>query len=202
MSTKIYNGIKFKSNNIVEIVQQLQNVREELLKICNTSDIISQEDIIGFIKYCDLDKEITKFSVYEIHHKMYDELLKQTEETRLFLRFTCSIYIIPYKDGNIYGGLFCDNVKYYKYIMPYTEDYHYQDQTDRPEEITEEEWGERDDIWNEIFEKFWTFSEVGLKYEIIGAKDLRLHERIEHALNEIKSENEPINNKDNKNETI
>lgn len=113
---------------------------------------------------------------------MINSLETEDEIAYLFLRFNFSICVIPYKDGNIYGGLFCDNVNYKKYIEPYAEEFHYQDQTDRPEEITEEEWENRRNIWDKIFDKFWTFSEVGLKYEIIGPKDFRMYKRIEEVL--------------------
>lgn len=36
MSTKIYNGIKFKSNNLNEILSQLQTIRTKLLDICKS----------------------------------------------------------------------------------------------------------------------------------------------------------------------
>ena len=182
MSTKIYNGIKFKSNNIVEILEQLQNVRTEVLKICNTSEIVKDEDLSDFITYYGLDENIKPYSSIEINRKMINSLETEDEIAYLFLRFNFSICVIPYKDGNIYGGLFCDNVNYKKYIEPYAEEFHYQDQTDRPEEITEEEWENRRNIWDEIFDKFWTFSEVGLKYEIVGPKDFRMYKRIDEVL--------------------
>lgn len=200
MSTKIYNGIKFKSNNIVEIIEQLQNVRTEVLKICNTSEIVKDEDLSNFITYYGLDKNIKPYSSIEINRKMINSLETEDEIAYLFLHFNFSIYVIPYKDGNIYGGLFCDNVNYKKYIDPYIEDFHYQGQTDRPEEITEEEWENRRNIWDEIFDKFWTFSEVGLKYEIAGPKNFRMYERIEEVLKKLEDAKENITN--DKNETL
>jgi hypothetical protein len=42
-------------------------------------------------------------------------------------------------------------------------DFHYQDSTDRPESISEIEWGLRKNTWNEIM-KFNTFGENGLSF--------------------------------------
>lgn len=63
MSTKIYNGIKFKSRNLTEILSQLQTIRNILLNICGSEEYVPQENLIEFIWLC------PKLSIY-LHYKL------------------------------------------------------------------------------------------------------------------------------------
>ena len=54
----------------------------------------------------------------------------------------------------------------------FVDDYHYQNQTDPPEDFDDEEWDERRSIWDEIFDKYFTPGEAGFVYEIVKPDDL------------------------------
>lgn len=182
MSTKIYNGIKFKSNDMKEILQQLQNVRKEALKICN--DLITNVNIEDYLLYKFNKIDLANKSSHEINKIMSNDIMINDEAANLFLDFKCSIFIIPHEDGNVYGGQFCSGVESYKELLkPYIEEYHYQNQTDKPDNISDDEWNERDEIWENIFKNFWTFPEVGFGYEIVKASDLHLYSRIKKVMN-------------------
>ena len=47
MSTKIYNGIKFKSNNWKEVLEQLLSIRESAKELAMTK--LSDEELAAFI---------------------------------------------------------------------------------------------------------------------------------------------------------
>jgi hypothetical protein len=51
------------------------------------------------------------------------------------------------------------------------DDFHYQNQTDQPEDINDEEWSEREQIWNDIFDEYFTPGEAGPTYEIVKSDD-------------------------------
>jgi hypothetical protein len=48
-------------------------------------------------------------------------------------------------------------------------DYHYQNQTDQPEEISDEEWETRKEVWDKVFKDDWTPAGAGVVFEICGA---------------------------------
>lgn len=189
MSTKIYNGAKFKSNNILEVLDQLKNIRTELLKICNTSEYVPDKNLIGYIKYKEYDV-YDKVADIDIIKKIKDDIDLFDETAYRFIPFKVTIYVIPHTDGNIYAGVFCDNHKALKYLQPYILDYHYQNQTDKPDEIPDDEWDTRKKIWNEIFDKYWSFPEVGLRYDVLSGKDFSMWKQIKNACATIIDENE------------
>lgn len=47
MSTKLYNGIRFKSRNMGDILQQLISIRKDAVKIAN--ELLTIEEIKSFI---------------------------------------------------------------------------------------------------------------------------------------------------------
>lgn len=51
------------------------------------------------------------------------------------------------------------------------DDFHYQNQTDQPEDISDEEWQHRSQIWNDIFDVYFTPGEAGPTYEIVKSDD-------------------------------
>lgn len=181
MSTKIYNGIIFKSNNIEEILSQLQSVREKIINTIN-KDCKSffnykalyafcrdKKDIFDIIKSDDKNISYKAFSVINI---IQDYLKLDDTDATWLIPFNFDVYIIPYKGKCIVGGVFADNDKCRNFINEYIDDFHYQNQCDKPDEISDEEWEVRENIWNDVFEKYYTFPEVGFHYSILKSEDL------------------------------
>lgn len=191
MSTKIYNGIKFKSRNLTEILSQLQTIRNILLNICGSEEYVPQENLIEFINYkkliSNIDDNESKL-MFGIHRKIQDAIILNDEDVRWLIPFNVTVFVIPFEDGNFYGGLFCDNNIARYYFNDYIEDFHYQDQTDKPDDISDEDWEKRRIIWDKIFESFWTFHESGFKYEVLNGNDFCLWGRVENAIKTIKNE--------------
>lgn len=191
MSTKIYNGIKFKSNNLNEILSQLQTIRTKLLDICKSEEYVPQKNLIGFINYkkliSNIDDNESKL-MFEINRKIQDAIILNDEDVCWLIPFNVTVFVIPFEDGNFYGGLFCDNNIARYYFDDYIEDFHYQDQTDKPDDISDEDWEKRRIIWDKIFESFWTFPEVGFKYEVLEGNDFHLWDRVKNAIKTIKNE--------------
>ena len=184
---------------MIEILSQLKSVREKALKICNSESVISDEDIECFIRHyrkgeilnnCDLNKSS---SIFYISREMQNCM--ETNSNDIFaIRGTFNVYIIPYKDGKVYGAWYYNNINSYKSLLePYVEEYHYQNQADQPDEISDEEWDERKNIWDDIFSDYWSFPEVGYHYSIIAPRDIHIFNRIEEIIDKIRLNNEKDN---------
>ena len=61
MSTKIYNGIKFKSNNWKEVLEQLLSIRESAKELAMNK--LSDEELAAFI----LTSKTQSLSEWEIY---------------------------------------------------------------------------------------------------------------------------------------
>jgi len=189
MSTKLYNGIKFKSNNIKEVLDQLISVKETAKKIA--IDSISDRELSLFIATNKLlDKDcftITRELIEAVDSNSYN---KWSFVPRLHF----SVVIYPTKEGDIYGYYFDSNKKEFRdLIEPFYTDFHYQNQTDPPTDVTEEEWDFRREKWDELID--YKFKDTGLTYELVTGDDLDifdLEEKIKIVLDKLKRE-EKIN---------
>lgn len=52
-------------------------------------------------------------------------------------------------------------------------DYHYQNQTDRPDSISADEWKARKQTWGLVFAEWWQPCRAGLVFEIVTAEDIK-----------------------------
>jgi len=183
MSTKIYNGIKFKSKDYNVVLKQLKSLKESAKEIAlNRLKDYSMKIFIGINDLEDSDP-------YEVLKKMEQSSNKNMRDHEdILINFHVIIY--PHKNGNIYGYFFDDVQEYSKLLLTdeICEEYHYQNQTDmsnydwdkekwndmtkeRQDEL-EKDWEERYQIWEDVL-GYGTFSENGLTYEIVdGGRDL------------------------------
>lgn len=68
-------------------------------------------------------------------------------------------------------------------------DFHYQNQSDKPDDVTDEDWDARDDLWDRIIGSNTTFSDAGLSFELLPsnfeydvATVVKGHQTIKEAL--------------------
>lgn len=188
MSTKLYGGIKFKTKNIFELYEQFMEIKPKAVQI-GLKILSNVEDL----KYFIILNKLQKADKYDIVRQLNVSLNKQwrtiDDNNVLF-----SVMIFPYKN-ELYGYRFDDDVQEYQELLTdIADDFHYQNQCDRPKHITEEEWDEREKIWNDILE-YDSFSQRGFKFEFVSAIDLMdyqyrqsLFEGIEKALEELNKE--------------
>ena len=170
MSTKIYNGVRFKAKTLSEIIKQLHKVSEDAVK--NTVDLFKQNDFYFNLLYhvakkYEKENNSTIDSSFELGLALQDILKKSDNPFPLLFNVT-----IFENKGIFYGIYFDDSNNNYKLLFDndIVEDFHYQDQSDRPENISNEEWDERCEVWEEIFDEIspaWVPSEAGVTYEII-----------------------------------
>jgi len=189
MSTKIYNGIRFKSRNFYEVVSQLYDLKKQA--IANSVDELVGDPftMVRFLKNKfndDFDIEALKDPYNNFTFECLNALKSDLDDrlrSSFGIDFNCSVNIIPHPNGNIYGYVFNDRIQQnYDLLLSIADEYGYQNQTDKPDEISEEEWDERRNIWNIIFDKYFTFAEAGPKYDLVSSFDLET-EHITKAIN-------------------
>lgn len=180
MSTKIYNGVVFKSNSMEEILKEFIKIKDIAIKEHNKN--LTIEDIIFFIKY----KELEDKTVCEIFSKLQeniDERFRRITD----VNFNFSIVLFPHKD-KIYGIYFTDyQDEDSELLSELIEDYHYQDQCDKPEHIPYDEWEERRETWDELI-GYDSISDRGFSYTFCSGKDLDIietHNKIKEAKEKI-----------------
>jgi len=186
MSTKLYNGIKFKSNNIREVLDQLISIKSKAEELA--LQFISDRDISIFISTNNLiDK-----NAWEISKELTDAIDSSSyNKYRFTPRVTFSVVIYPTTEGDIYGYYFdSDRKQYLELIEPFYTDFHYQNQSDPPSDIPYEEWQSRGDKWDELLKD--KFKDTGLTYGIVSGDDIDiwdLEDKIKSVLEKLKREN-------------
>ena len=186
MSTKLYNGIKFKSNNIREVLDQLMSIKDKANEIA--LDLLPDDRLALFITTNDLlDKD-----KWDISRELIDALSTSNSNKWTFIpRFHFSVVVYPTKEGDIYGYYFdSDKKEFHDLLKPLYTDFHYQNQTDPPSDVSEEEWEFRESKWDELLPGD-KFADSGLKYDIVTGDTLDLmdlREKIETILGKLKRE--------------
>ena len=183
MSTKLYNGIKFKSNNIKEVLDQLISIKETAKKIA--IDSISDRELGLFI----VTNKLLDKDYYTTTRELIEAVDSNSYNKWSFVpRLHFSVVIYPTKEGDIYGYYFDSNKKEFRdLIEPFYTDFHYQNQTDPPTDVTEEEWDFRREKWDELVD--YKFKDTGLTYELVTGDDLDifgLEEKIKIVLDKLK----------------
>ncbi len=184
MSTKLYNGIKFKSNNMREVLDQLMSIKKRANDIA--IDLLDDRSLALFIDTNNLlDKD-----KWETTREVIDALDSSNHNRWKFKpRLHFSVVVYPTKEGDIYGYYFdSDKKEFYDLLKPFYTDFHYQNQTDPPTDVTEEEWNFRELKWDELLPGD-KFSDSGLQYDIVTGETLDiwdLEDKIEIILDKMK----------------
>lgn len=192
MSTKVYNGIKFKSNKLSTVIRQLNSLKEESIK--NVMDTFNNEKNPNFLRMCVLYRECLQKGEHLKNYWNFSRILKDK------LRNPWSDYGFTFKFGvtiferkNKLYGIYFDQT-YLNYNMLFDRDiavdYHYQDQTDKPEDISNRDWYFREQVWEDIFEDIsvlWIPSEAGVVYDIVDEDNIEITEELYERI-KVKSE--------------
>jgi len=187
MSTKLYNGIKFKSNDIREVLDQLISIKNKANEIA--LDLLDDRSLALFIESNNLlDKD-----KWEISREILDALESSNYNKWKFKpRMYFSVVIYPTKEGDIYGYYFdSDKKEFNDLLKPFYTDFHYQNNSDKPDDISDEEWKFRELKWDELLPGD-KFADSGLKYDIVTGDTLDifdLQDKIKIILDKLKRDN-------------
>lgn len=172
MSTKIYNGYRFdKDYSLRELDTLLMELKKEIQKVANKEyckrildELLYVYDCKCFFgeeiakkrmnEYC--KKEPEKLSwlnvLYDIGFYVDDKIKESKVSGKRSLQydFGCEIHIMPTKDKLLFT-LYVEKEEFKEIIesKPFVLEYMYQNQTDKPDDISDEEWEERAKDWDE-----------------------------------------------------
>lgn len=174
MSTKIYNGylLNVSFTELMPFLKKvklsLESARTELALKIVARQVTSEVDdqFLGLTR----PQEI---SIFKFTSALLDSAVKAQKSTSLLdgRDFSASVVLIPHQEKFL--ALFYDNnnPEYLKLWQELKEvqDYHYQNSTDRPEEISAKEWEKRRKDWNEALPGSGIPSENGLIFQFLDS---------------------------------
>lgn len=193
MSFKVRNGVKFKTNNLYELKNQLFSLKEKCAKIAN--EHLSINDIYLLISLS-LRKPVENCTSVEVWKQMCEDI-EQRKSYSPFFYFTVCVY--PYEDGTLYGAIFADGLEEFKEsIKDICDEFGFCGNVDKPEELSDEEWKYRSEVWHKIFENCYSFKDAGFIYDIVTERDLSIS-RVKELFEEFKEKY--LGNKEEKDES-
>lgn len=176
MSTKIYNGYKFKNTpkNLMETRDVILRIKTKIMDYYRKKyyRLLAEEAVVLFddslffhkipyilpngdgkaipLKECNLDSSMHTIT-YDAVNRKSDIYKKQTYRDGVFSEcdFECSVVILPSND-NVFLMLFAEDRKI-KNILLETgeiEEYPFWDNTDQPDEMSIDEWTKRGYEWD------------------------------------------------------
>lgn len=182
MSTKIYNGFKFKNISSLDDLYPILNTwRLDIKKIVQTE----QFKLIGKNLTFNIDKSTfflnepnkSLFEYFQAAIKNINERIKNIEKTSSRdPEVDLSSNLVIFKDidtNNIYGIYYAENPEIINYIRssPYFENFAFWDNSDPDEDCTEEEFELRGVVWNKLLPGYSTPSLNGLVVELMLLQD-------------------------------
>jgi hypothetical protein len=141
MSTKIYNGFIFRKKSYQKVINDLLVAKDAYLK----SDKF-REEISSMMKSLEVNAEdFDKSSSGEWYRFISNNKTLQND---------CGIsrkgaYIYFDEVSRRYYGYYIGDVSY-KFLEKFTRDFHYQNQSDQPEDISEASWNFREEVWERL----------------------------------------------------
>lgn len=161
MSTKIYNGIKYKTNNLHELLKMFKKKREQAEKICIKNFL--DRELRFFISMNNLEEK-EPFNIFMEISKS----ASKDERTIKDFNYTLSFIVFPHKSGDLYGYYLNDNIsEYQKIVKSVSTDFHYQNQVDKPKAISVKKWNERRDIWEELLPGIGRLDDHGFIFKLV-----------------------------------
>lgn len=162
MSTKIYNGYKFKEplsldelhGFCIRLRDKVKPIAEDLyfqtffriyFEVLDKNQFGMYDEAMYFLSKegGNLEFGIDRYLMKRMRH------IKISEERDPDVDFEFSITILPLKSGEVLVLLYTEKGELRKAFatMPEIEEYHYQDQSDKPERISKKAWDKRRDDW-------------------------------------------------------
>jgi hypothetical protein len=118
-------------------------------------------------------------------HWIFERKLREKiREPYCNIGFFCKFFVTIFERKNkLYGTFFDQTNKNYKQLFDkdIAVDYHYQNQTDKPDEISWRDWRFREKVWEDIFDDIsvlWISSEAGVVYNIVTEDDINISKEI------------------------
>jgi hypothetical protein len=144
MSTKIYDVYKFKNTDgteptIQDVFNFLQPIKKEVVKVYENEALIPHVIELHKAYVSHMNATPSEFEI------IYDgERYTNAKENCVIYAHKSGLYI------HFFLGYKFRELKERLFLNKNLEDFHYQNSTDRPENISEKEWSDRESLWDEI----------------------------------------------------
>lgn len=183
MSTKIYNGYKLPNMSLLELKEFTDKLRGEIRETCNKmfydKAALIITNIIDCSYVCSKEKLFKKYNIKEnemnfsLFFKTWDTINKKnkeiskTQERNPLFDFSCEICLIPI-ENKILCLYFGEAKEYLNTFTSFKEisSYYYYNNVDEPEDVSEEEWKQREKDWAKALPGIGIPSENGFIVEL------------------------------------
>lgn len=181
MSWKIYNGFIFKDINTLEsALDFFQKNLDVFAKVADEhwKKLIISKAIAEYDNECaeNIKKPVNQLNAaLGLFWEYERDNLKNNRKSFTDVAVLPSVASVKIKGKKrVIGILFCDNKELLEtfYSMPEIEEYAYFNNSDTPEEISQEDWNYRGKVWDKLFETNMTANKTMFSYDIIGEKEI------------------------------
>ncbi len=155
MSTSIYSGIKINLtihalNTLVNVIRKETHIKTVELKSAWFSEQVSQELDLCFARKQECNFDAAFKAARNKWQEEQADIKKGHRHPNSDFEFKLAVY--PYKN-KLYGRYFCEQKELINLLIekPNIEEYHYQNSTDRSDNISASAWRQREKIWDGIF---------------------------------------------------
>lgn len=150
MSTKIFNAYRYTGDSINTLLEDLRQCKEWY-----------SQKVLDMLLDLFKGNEVSSASLFDITEQMLSGKIK------MVLNPEDAVMVYPHQD-DLYVQFFCKEgyIPEMVELSGRFEDCHYQNQTDKPEDVTEEQWECRSEIWDAIHKDYYSV-ENGFCYDLI-----------------------------------
>lgn len=180
MSEKLYNGLILRNYTLEQSIRLLHSVRKVCLSRLQNAVVAKIAEIYVFRADLPINFHQFRRKPLKDYYNKFDDLIREAgvkevgDIGRNDWDYTFSLRLIP-KGQDLLALYYIWNDP--GYIAALTdvgfEDYHYQNQTDPPDHIPEEEWLQRDKDWHKYYYGDWVDDEPGFVYPVIEWIDIQ-----------------------------
>lgn len=180
MSWKIYNGMILQDTTLEDALAKAKALREACLP--EMQKAIQEETARRLALWADLQVNGLGSTLPEKGQSIQSDIIEAKKKV-LGDGFRCpdwdysfDLCFIP-QDGNILTLFFTERDPGFTDEMEKLgfEDFHYQNCTDKPSEISDEDWDAREEAWRKTGQMDYIApSEVGLQYDVITWRDISM----------------------------
>jgi hypothetical protein len=183
MSTKIYDGFRFKAKNLDEVLSLLKQFTQDVNgkaqqiaknNILNTALSMLDEAFLGINHMITDEKEKNKPFLLLSKARIRDDL-KESEKNKeiCFHDLGLEISVLMYKKN--YLGIPHSSSHEIKNLISeqnWYEEYGYWNNTDRPDHITSAQWSRRKKVWNEALGNDYDLSIAGYTKSVLKCNEV------------------------------
>ena len=190
MSTKIYDAFKY-NGSIIELKEDLKVYKENILNAMipvvfdNFNDLMqNKKDQLKqiWVWWMDLERLFAKMLIWETEGQA-DKI---------------EVIVFHDKNWDIYC-MFFGGTRFTELLPEKFEDFHYQNSTDKPDDVSDEDWWARSSKWDEIMPT-WIPSKDGFVYTILDLQGVQVWFRDYHHKKQQEKEKNLENNEKKENE--